>query len=219
MASLVTLDRYKVAIGETTDDHDERYQDILDAASQAVLNFTDRDFGTADVTETRLFKYDGKGVLEIDDASDVQSVLGLGISLVTWMPMKEGPANASVYSWLLLPRLTLPHYDEMRFSQNLDQQGLLFRSRIFPFVDVNVTATWGWPTVPADVQQAVIFTAQEYDRATATNSSGELAAKSVAEVAESYFEGQQAITQSTTAITGLPPHAADLLWPYKRHAL
>ncbi len=45
---------------------------------------------------------------------------------------------------------------QMGFTRNLDQ---------YPYFGVNrpnivaVTATWGWPSIPVDIQQAVIWTA------------------------------------------------------------
>lgn len=44
MSHLVTLDEYKTALGITTADDDARHDAALEAASEAVLNYTDRDF-------------------------------------------------------------------------------------------------------------------------------------------------------------------------------
>jgi hypothetical protein len=82
----------------------------------------------------------------------------------------------------------------------------------------SVTGKWGWATLPNDVRRAVIFLAQEYERAAETGSSGDLTGKSVAEVSEQY-----ALTAlnapNATVIQGIPQRVADILWPYKRHSL
>lgn len=215
MTALVDLADYQAATGSSENPAAQMF--ALDAASQQVLDYCDRDFGTSDVTEARTFKYDGKGILEIDDAEDIQTVSGQVSGIQGWMAMKEGPASVPVYSYLLLPRLQLPLANEMAFSSNQDAAGFLFRARAFPYIDVEVTATWGWPVVPANVKQAVIITAQEYQRSDQSGGSGDLASKSVAEVAESYYEPQ--FQSQTSAIQGLPSGAADILWPYKRHSL
>lgn len=215
MAPLVSLANYQAVVGSTA--HPAAQTFALDAASQAVLNYTDRDFGTSNVTEDRTFKYDGKGILEIDDAVSVTGVLGQAASLTNWMAMREGPASVTAYSYLLLPRMTVPQHNEMAFTTNQDAAGLLYRARAFPYIDVVVSGTWGWPSVPADVQQATVLIAQEYQRAADTGSSGDVQSETVAEVSKSYFEAQ--FQSQTSAIQGIPQAAADILWPYKRHSL
>lgn len=210
MASLVSLADFQLAVGAGDDD---QQQMALDDASAAVLNWTDRDFGSTPTTETREYPYDGKGVLEIDDASAVTGVSGT-LAGSNFIAMKEGPASVTVYSYLLLPPSLQPS-GEMGFATNRDPLGLHFRSQLLPIVMVSVTGTFGWEAVPDDVRRAVIFTAQEYQKAAATNSSGDLQAKSVAEVAEAYFEGED---QKSDVIEGLPQRAVDILWPYKRHS-
>lgn len=213
MAPIVSLADYQMAVG--TSENAGAQQLALDDAIQAALNYTDRDFGTTLVTETRTFPYRGKGILEIDDAAEVTSVTG-SMVVGSWIAMKEGPAAVPVFSYLILPASRLPS-GEMGFTQNMDPLGLHFRTQQLPIIEVAVTGTWGWPTIPNDVRRAIIFLAQEYERAAESGGSGDLQSKSVAEVAESYFEGQSLV--QPRPIEGIPDRAADILWPYKRHSL
>lgn len=211
---LVTLSDYQTAVGSTNSP--ARQQLALNDAAQAVLNYTDRDFGTSDVVETRTFKYDGKGTLEIDDCSVVHSVNGVTVPVGNWIAHKEGPAAVTVYSWLQLPMLNISLAGEMGFSYNLDTFLRRLGAGQIYLTDIEVNATWGWPDVPNDVRRAVIFLAQEYDRSAESGSSGDVAGESVAEVSRQYYEAQ--FQSQTSAIQGLPERVADILWPYKRHS-
>lgn len=213
--SLVSLSTYQGVVG-TGDPIKQQF--FLDAASQAVLNYTDRDFGTSNLTETRTYKYDGKGILEIDDCAAVHSVNGIAVPVFNWVAMREGPAAVTVYSWLRLPPMNVVS-GEMGFSRNLDVFLQRYPSRPGVFLtDVAVNADFGWPTVPADVQQAVVFCAQEYERSAEEGTSGDLVGKTVAEVSEQ-FALQQLSGGGSLPIEGLPARVADILWPYKRHSL
>src|SRR5512147_24538 len=209
-SGLISLQRYQEAVGES-DDPAAQIQAILDA-SAAVLAYTDRDFAAPNVTETRTYQYDGRGILEIDDASAVTGVAGF--PALNWRAMTETPPTSPrMYSYILLPKQRQLS-GEMGFTANWDT--ILARGATVPLFDVTVTGTFGWPVVPDDVQRATILAAQDLQNATTKESSGELAAKSVAEVSEQYtIPFAQALP---AASTNLPAKATDLLWLYKRHS-
>ena len=219
MAQLVDLAKFKAAIGETSAANDSIHTEAIEDASAAILNAYDRDFASAQVTEDRDYKYDGGGVLEIDDAEAINSVTYLPAStpLTTslWIARREGPASVTVYSYLELPPFTRPS-GAMGFTQNLDIY--LQRHPSFREIDVRINADWGWPTVPDDVQRATIWTAAHFEAQsrTATQSQG-LASKSVAEVAEAYIQDQESRQQA--AADAIPPRAVALLERYRRHVL
>lgn len=215
---LTSLDRYKRHIGATTDDDDLKHVEALEDATAIALNQTDRDFGAEVVTEDRTFKYDGGGSLEIDDAQAVNSVAYLPSgSLLTagsWIARSEGPSSITAYSYLELPPFS-PISGEMGFTFNLDvvlaQYGRNFRE-----IDVRVNADWGWPDVPDDIQRAIIWTAAHLENTTSYRQ-GALAAKSVAEVAESYVIEQEARQQAPQE--AIPPRALAIFEDYRRHTL
>jgi hypothetical protein len=203
---LVDLTTFKTAIGESGTANDDRYQLALDAAIQAVLNFTDRDFDTAVVTETRDVEPPDLGnIIDIDDAVSVIDVDGLGG--VNWRAGSEGPAaSAGVFTYIEIASFRADS-PLMGFTRNEDVFGFGFGNSI------QVTADWGWPDVPADVVQAVIWATEDF-AGDLSNPSGALAAKSVAEVAENYM--QQSQQRSPGDSEPLSPRTLGLLLPYRR---
>jgi hypothetical protein len=85
---LVDRDRYPEASALSDSD--------LQDASQAVLNFTDRDFLTAQVTEERIFvpstntTTTGDLIVDIDDCDEIYDVDGF--SSTQWRAGTDGPA-------------------------------------------------------------------------------------------------------------------------------
>lgn len=223
--ALVTLDKYKRAIRETGTANDQLHQDALDAASEAILNYSDRDFGAPLVTEDRTWAYDGSGILNIDDANTVNSVTFQGSAALagdTWRAKKEGPASVVVFSYLELPVIdwgssSPQSLGEMGFLQNLDR--FIAQPGGFRELTTTVNAEWGWPTVPNDVQQATIWTAYDWEQNAPTGGSGgELASESVAEVTKSYFANLQQ-QQGTPAPDAIPPRARAIIDAYARYTI
>lgn len=211
MAQLVDLDKYKTAIGEASDDFDDLHTEALEDASQAVLNFTDRDFGAASVTETRTVPAPDVGfIIEIDDATEITAVEGIGGA--DWRVGSDGPAaSQGVYTYIEVASFR-SESPLMGFRTNLDRFGVGFRDAL------EITGTWGWPTVPDDVQRAVIWTAAAFE-GDSSNRQGGLAAKSVAEVAENYIQQQAQSSGGKDDEQPLPARARALLLPYRRVTL
>jgi hypothetical protein len=219
MPSLVTLAEYKLAIGETDASRDTFHQQSLNHASSAILNESDRAFGAANVTESRTYFYDGKGILNIDECSDINSVTlqqaAAALPSTHFRPRKEGPPSVTVFSYLELPRLdhlSRRSMGVMGFTSNLDRLWLTGGS--FPQIEVTVNADWGWTTIPDDIQRAVIWTAADFE-SVAPASGGSLAGKSVAEVSESYFQAQAAAAGLNTTDM-LPERARAIVENYRR---
>jgi hypothetical protein len=216
--SLVDLDTYKLAIGENDASRDAFHQLSLDHASVAILNESDRDFGATNVTEDRTFFYDGRGILNIDECSDVNSVefqnYTAALPTTHWRARKEGPPAVTVFSYLELPRFTAQSwrsFGQMGFTRNLDR--FFTQPGGFPDIEVTVNADWGWASIPGDIQRAVIWTA--YDMETvAGGRSGDLAGKTVAEVSESYFAQQ--VQQVALSPDALPERARAIVEDYRR---
>lgn len=204
---LVDRDRYPEA--------DALSDTALEDASAAVKNYTDRDFLTAQVEEARVFTpstdttHTGDLIVDIDDCDTIYDVDGFSES--QWRAGTDGPAASYgifTYVEVRLLRATSPL---MGFERNEDLFGTQWWGQI------EVTARWGWPsaTVPEDVQRATLIAAYEM-AGDASNLSGNLSGKTVAEVSEQYVTPMQfGGAQPTT----LPGRAVVLLDPWRRKTL
>lgn len=166
MADLITLARLKIALGidpaDTTDD--DRLGAAVSAASQLIRTYTDREFdvNTGGSSSVRSFEYDGSGYLDIDDAQSITAVEVVPVGYTTGTPVNSGdwtayPFSGPVFYWIRIPASPW-HWGSpaMGFTRNLDQLDY------WPYGGssiARVTAVWGWPEIPADVQQATVWTA------------------------------------------------------------
>lgn len=156
-STLVNVSEYVVAVGDTNEDtaHLQKLDLLLKWASTAVRNYTDRDFGSETVTEARTFVYEGERIVELDDLTAATAVSLDGVSLTSdyW---RLGPQNSTdnVYYWIEVPPFSGAS-TALGFKENLDVLGLP------PLRTISVTGDWGWPEVPNDVKQAVVWTMGE----------------------------------------------------------
>jgi hypothetical protein len=169
MASdLITLNDYLTATGGSIDELETPQQAQLEraisSASSIIRNYLDRDVKLAseDATPaTRTFRYNGGGLLDIDDATEVTSV---ATAITPASPAsrvlqpQEWAASATssnlpvldtIELWTRLPFAQSP---AMGFQWNEDTYGW----RFYP-VSLDVTAIWGWAEIPLDLQQAVVW--------------------------------------------------------------
>jgi hypothetical protein len=203
MADLLTTTEYKTLTGTTGTSKDAQITALIPAASLAVLNYTDRDFASTEVTEDRDYLYDWSGFLKIDDCSAVNSVSLAGSTLGASTYLVQ-PFGGDVFTWIELPSRGLS--PEMGFTYNLD---VFLRERGRQAVAVTVNADWGWPDVPDDVKMATAWTVGAMMQNPAA--AGQLSAESVAEVARSY-----ALQAAQGTPEGIPARARELLDQYRR---
>jgi len=212
-APLVTLQKYKAAIRDTTSGDDPRHVEALEDASDAVRSYTDRDFASVPVTESRVFYYEGDGrPLEVDDTFTVNTVTLEGstapLAATRWRAGFDGP-NGTPYTYIWLPTYR-QESGEMGFMYNLDVFLAQHGNQLPLDIQVTVNAVWGWATVPDAVQRATIWIASTFEQDPSIATGG-LSSKSVAEVAESYARSEQ------TTDEPFPKRARLLLDAYKRH--
>jgi hypothetical protein len=202
---LVDRDRYPEADGLP--------DTAIEDATQAVLNYTDRDFIEAQVVETRTFRSvnpltdTGEVIIDIDDCDEVYDVAGLSDN--NWRAGTDGPAASfGIYTYIEVALLRASSA-LMGFTSNLDVFGNPF------WGEVDVSARWGWPStvVPEDVQRATLIAAYELE-GDSQNLSGQLASKTVAEVTESY---RPSVFQPQPE--SLPTRVIVLLDPWRRRSL
>jgi hypothetical protein len=200
MADLITLTELKNALGvDLLDtDLDAKYTLAIKNASAAVREYADRSFDLTTVTSTRVYEYDGSGVLEIEDATTVTTVLLDGIALQPSEYAVE-PYGKTVLNWIFLPENRLRTDPAMGFAYNLDT---LWWKAITNIHLVSVTGTWGWPAIPDTVKQATIWTAAAF-------------AENVRPVVTERV-GDVSRTYATPLRDAIPSRAKDILEPYVR---
>lgn len=215
---LVTVNEIKTFLGvDLTDTRkDAMYAAAITAASRAVINYTERDFGTPLLTETRSFEYDGSGFLDIDDCVDVTAVAlkvphsdDLVLEEDAWTPMPVRRADAPVHYYIILPEVSQYGVNPaLGFKRNLDvwvqEHGMPRTPQL-----VKVTATWGWEEVPADVKQATTWIVRNWT----ANPKGDtnLQSESIEGFARSWANAFSAMSA-----LAIPNQARDILVSYQR---
>jgi hypothetical protein len=164
LADLITptllYNALNVAPGDLSPQEVDKYAEAIAAASAAVRAWTDRNFEAATGTATtRTFEYDGSGVLEIDDCTSVTGVAvtvpnGVDRSL-TPVEFSPRPFEGPIFDYITMSPSWGQISREMGFTRNLDR----YEGPLGYQPTIKVTATWGWPEIPADVRRAVIWTA------------------------------------------------------------
>jgi hypothetical protein len=191
MADLLTVDELKEFLGIQPSDtrKDAQYETLIPAVTRLILNYTERDFASPLIVETRVFEYDGSGYLDIDDANTVSSVSYSvpslpDIAIENWTAHPLRSDDHPVYTYLMLP--TLGYWGvspEMGFERNFDVLAAEGRWPTGATANVNVTAQWGWPDVPEDVKLAASWTVKDW---TTSPPSEGVTAESIADYSRSY---------------------------------
>lgn len=202
---LISVEELKAALNISGTAEDTELEFAIKAASRAIINYTDRDFGTEALTEERSYEYDGSGSLDIDDASAVTQVK-IESSVLDSDVWTAQPYAGPVYYFIDNLPLARLRSGEMGFERNEDVYLLQHGARP---QRIYVTATWGWETVPPDVQQATIWTAAEMRQRPDTGPGG-IGSESVAEVARAYVTGTMDTREA------IPMRAQRLLDQYRR---
>jgi hypothetical protein len=172
MADLISLSRFKatqpgINNPDLPDAKDIQYGAAIAAASALIRSYTGMEFNVVSASAApaiRQFEYDGSGWLDVGEAQDITLIRQQGdyfgaqpwtIDEYQWTAY---PLNSTVKRWLRMPLSVYGISPEMGFTYNLDTLAAKYGYDV-PSI-VSVTARWGWPSIPADVQQAVVWTAQ-----------------------------------------------------------
>lgn len=215
MADLATLDEVKGLLGIATTDtrSDAQFTNMIPVASDAIRAYTQRDFGTSAVSETRTFEYDGSGYVEIDDATAITLVefvvpntANISIPSDQWTAK---PYGGPIFNYLQIFADYTGVNPWMGFARNLDVLYDEGRLRTATAV-VAVTGTWGWPTVPGDVKLALAWTLQDWK---SKGSSDNLTSEAIEGYSRSW--AGRAATNAIPALA-IPNKARDLLANYLR---
>lgn len=168
MAPLISLAEYKAAQGISGSQDDTKILAALTYASAVILNYTMRDFGSPTVTEQRAFQYDTGTYIDIDDCTAITDVslsipgyTDLVLTADQWVAQPPRRDDSPVFYYLVIPAGIYGPSPLMGFSRNIDRLAAEGRWGWLPPM-VKVTATWGWPVVPDDVKQAVVWTLEDW---------------------------------------------------------
>ena len=217
---ILTLEEYKTRrqINGASPERDEAITAALTSAEDAVLQYTGRDFTTAQAVETREFPWEiHSTILETDDfvgkpTSITFEVPGVGAGSVFptnafWLGPREGPTHYYI-DFTPARNLSLPSVGAMGFTRNLDT--VFGQGGVADAVTVHVTAEFGWPGAsPASVKQAVTWLVDEFFKK--EGNQGDVQAEAIANLSYVY--------QRISEENALPARITTLLDPYRRLAL
>lgn len=224
--AILTLAEYKTRkqISEAEPERDLAIEAALESAEDAVLQYTGRDFNTAQAVETREYPWEiHTTILETDDfvgkpSSVTFEVPGVGGSTTPyplaayWVGPREGKTCYYLDFTPSRAYLSSVSIGVMGFERNLDTYFERSGGNV-DAVTAYVTAEFGWPgDSPASVKQAVTWLVDEFNEVTDTGE--ELQAEGIANLTYAY---QREPTKERTA--SLPPRVQQLLDPYRRIAL
>jgi len=219
--SILTLDEFKTRrqLTEASAERDEAIEAAILSAEDAVLQYTGRDFTTAQSDETREFPWEiHTTILETDDfvgkpSSISFEVPGAGSAVpfpsgAFWVGPREGPTHYYIDFTPAGGSLAGSSMGAMGFTRNLDTY---FGQGGAPdAVTAKVTAKFGWPgDSPASVKQAVVWLVDEFFKKEGTQ--GDIQAEAIANLSYVY----QRISEENS----LPARVITLLDPYRRIAL
>lgn len=218
--SILTLKEYKKRrqINEANEERDEAIEAALASAEDAVLEYTGRDFTTAQETETREYPWETHtNILETDDFVEAPSNIELevpGGGSASTFPTEAywlGPREGATYYYIdFTPAANLSTFSmgQMGFTRNLDT--FYGHNAGYNYATVKVTAKYGWPgEAPASVKQAVTWLVDEFRKNDATQ--GDVQAEAIANLSYVY--------QRISEESALPARITTLLNPYRRIAL
>ena len=185
--NLISVADYKLLSGHDADDatNDDAIAKAIQFVSQTIRTYTDRDFKAPVTTETRSYTYNGGRYVQIDDCSLISAVEidGLEIGAGDYIARPHGEL-VFYYIELRYPGGSRAASPEMGFTSNRDR----FPADSASSVWADVTGTFGFPTVPDDVQLAAVEMVQNVLTLPGGGAGGTYANESLAEYSYSRAE-------------------------------
>lgn len=204
---IISLSDYKTFAGISGTEQDGQIEFLLPLVDDAISEEIERDFGVTPVTETRTFLWNGRGSVEIDDATAITQVAIATAVLVQNRDWVAGPDRGPSYFWIELPVYAsgVPYDTAMGFTRNEDLYGYGL-GRYYP-LSVDVTATFGVADAPGGVKLAALYTLTDLMQASQP-------ANLTSEQIDSY--GRSWAAESIPTAVAIPARALDILDHYKR---
>lgn len=160
--------RTALGYGPTETQQDAKIDQAIPEADAAIAAYTGRTFAVvaSAVASARIFRTGNSGVIEIDDFKhgSVTRVRYVGQE-VDLQPSHDYLAEPSSWEypvayWIELLYPGLVSSPKMGFTRNEDT--IWREPRQVAGAEIEVTAVWGWPAVPADVKRAAIWTVSAF---------------------------------------------------------
>lgn len=154
-ANYATLEQLKLRLEMTRGDDDNRLNAALAAASRGIEKFCGRQFNLADSASARVYRPTSHCLCMVDDFASLTTLKtddsDTGTFGTTWSTTdyELAPLNGVVdgeAGW--------PYW-------RIKAVGYSKRFYCYQRATVQVTATWGWPAVPAPVTEACLIAAVE----------------------------------------------------------
>lgn len=197
-SDLCTLDQVRAWLGKPPADtaQNDVIQDVITRASRAIMRFADREFvARAANPATRVFVVEGawrSRVLRVGDLAAAPTAVVVRTSTGSTVSTLNVASDIEVGP---LVRWGWEPITELRFVGGATLDGTH---------RVAVTGTWGWPSIPEDVQQAAIITAGHWVRRYVQSGGSALSPEAVDE---------------TGVVESIPPAARALVVPYRMPVL
>jgi hypothetical protein len=127
-----------------------------------------------------------------------------------WFPQPPRRDDAPVYYYIALPGFigSSGFSPEMGFTRNLDVWVSDYGRPQVPTI-LKVNAVWGWPTVPDDVKQAVVWTVQGWQ---SRKEDEDLTAEAIAGYSRSWSQRGEGAPPALA----IPNRARDVLAAYEK---
>lgn len=178
---------------------DDVIQEYINEASELIIKSYRREFAPVTTSATRRFRVSTKGKINLLPY-DLQSV-----SQVMLHPEQSQQIIASG-DYSLFPTTNYNGvYMSMRISPWIPLVSLNYLK--FGYALVDITGTWGFPSVPAPVKRAAVITVRTWLRKDAKGMAGSAGGQ--------YYSGQE-LPAELPSTYALPAAARKLLMPYKR---
>lgn len=216
--TLLSMADYKALrqIDDVDAKRDAQLQIALEMADNAIEEETGRDFRSEPTTLTKKYRYDGSGVLDIDDCSQIININVEGWQMDPDLDVIAGPTRGPMFWWLEFafdgPSPNAESAGVMGFMSNRDR-----RHRNNYFIFVEVTAIYGWADadIPMSVKQASAMLVDAYATTAAegAGNEGRITSENIADLGYGY-----SIEPAEPGATGaaLPRSVRALLEPFRK---
>lgn len=200
---------------------DAQLELALEMADSAIEEETGRDFLSEPTTLTKKYRYNGSGVLDIDDASQITAITIEGWTLDPELDVIAGPSRGPMFWWLEFAfNGPLPNPESagvMGFTSNRDR-GFMGRANAY-FTFIEITGTFGWADadIPASVKQAAAMLVDSYAReaSDAAGNESRVTSESIADLGYGYNIEPPEESDSGGA-AALPSGVRALLEPFRK---
>ena len=171
---------------------DNLIADLITVASDMIMAYTQREFAPTATSTAREYRYDGRGVVNLAP-DDARAVTQVRIDTDT-----DDPTTLEDDQWRLWPiRSKYGVYSHLHL---IGVPGPLVTTQDYPaYRVVEVTATWGWASIPTPVERACILLVMDLLSRTSNWKNADM----------------DALMPSGSSVA-IPLHVRTILSPYKR---